>query len=71
MHVDGRVLGRHGGIINYTIGQRSGIGVAAAEPLYVVRLDAWRREVVVGPREALRTRQHQASRRELAWRRAA
>jgi tRNA-specific 2-thiouridylase len=56
VHVDGRVLGRHGGIINYTIGQRRGIGVAAAEPLYVVKLDAERREVVVGPREWLRTR---------------
>ncbi|MGH6735927.1 MAG: tRNA 2-thiouridine(34) synthase MnmA [Methyloceanibacter sp.] len=56
VHVDGRVLGRHGGIINYTIGQRKGIGVAAQEPLYVVRLDAARREVVVGPRDCLRTR---------------
>ena len=56
VHVDGRVLGRHGGIINYTIGQRRGIGVAAPEPLYVVKLDAGRREVVVGPREALRAR---------------
>jgi tRNA-specific 2-thiouridylase len=56
VHVDGRVLGRHGGIINYTIGQRKGIGVAAQEPLYVLRLDASRREVVVGPRECLRTR---------------
>jgi len=56
VHVDGRVLGRHSGIINYTIGQRRGIGVAAPEPLYVVKLDAGRREVVVGPREALRAR---------------
>ncbi|MEZ5829377.1 MAG: tRNA 2-thiouridine(34) synthase MnmA [Hyphomicrobiales bacterium] len=56
VHVDGRVLGRHGGIINYTIGQRKGIGVAAQEPLYVIKLDASRREVVVGPRDALRTR---------------
>jgi tRNA-specific 2-thiouridylase len=56
VHVDGRVLGRHSGIINYTIGQRKGIGVAAQEPLYVVKLDAAAREVVVGPREALRTR---------------
>jgi len=56
VHVDGRVLGRHGGIINYTIGQRKGIGVAAQEPLYVLKLDATRREVVVGPREWLRTR---------------
>jgi tRNA-specific 2-thiouridylase len=56
VHIDGRVLGRHGGIINYTIGQRKGIGVAAQEPLYVLSLDAASREVVVGPREALRTR---------------
>jgi tRNA-specific 2-thiouridylase len=56
VHVDGRVLGRHGGIINYTIGQRKGIGVAASEPLYVLKLDASRREVVVGPRAALRAR---------------
>jgi tRNA-specific 2-thiouridylase len=56
VHVDGRVLGRHNGIINYTIGQRKGLGVPAQEPLYVLRLDASAREVVVGPREALRTR---------------
>jgi len=56
VHVDGRVLGRHGGVINYTIGQRRGIGVAAPEPLYVLKLDAERRQVVVGPREGLRTR---------------
>ena len=65
VHVDGRVLGRHDGIINYTIGQRKGIGVAAAEPLYVVRLDAVRREVVVGPRDALRTRS--LSLRDVNW----
>jgi tRNA-specific 2-thiouridylase len=56
VHVDGRVLGRHSGIINFTIGQRKGIGVAAHEPLYVLRLNAAAREVVVGPREALRAR---------------
>jgi tRNA-uridine 2-sulfurtransferase len=56
VHVDGRMLGRHGGIINYTIGQRRGIGVPAQEPLYVLKLDALRREVVVGPREWLRVR---------------
>ncbi len=56
VHVDGRVLGRHGGIINYTIGQRRGIGIAAQEPLYVLKLDAERRQVVVGPREGLCTR---------------
>jgi tRNA-specific 2-thiouridylase len=52
----GRVLGRHSGIIHFTIGQRRGLGVSTGAPLYVVRLDADRRRVVVGPREALRTR---------------
>jgi tRNA-specific 2-thiouridylase len=65
VHVDGRVLGRHGGIINYTIGQRKGIGIAAPEPLYVLKLDATRREVVVGPREALRIRK--LTLREVNW----
>ncbi len=53
--LSGRVLGRHAGIINFTIGQRRGLGIAAREPLYVVRLDAANGRVVVGPREALRT----------------
>lgn len=56
VHVDGRVLGSHDGIINYTIGQRRGLGVATGEPLFVVHLDARARRVVVGPREALETR---------------
>jgi tRNA-specific 2-thiouridylase len=56
VHLDGRVLGRHEGIVNYTIGQRKGLGVAAGEPLYVVRLDHRAGRVVVGPREALLTR---------------
>jgi tRNA-specific 2-thiouridylase len=51
----GRVLGRHAGIINFTVGQRRGLGIASGEPLYVVRLDAAGGRVVVGPREALRT----------------
>ena len=50
----GRVLGRHEGIIHYTIGQRRGLGIAGSEPLYVVKIDAKARQVVVGPREALR-----------------
>jgi tRNA-specific 2-thiouridylase len=49
------VLGRHDGIIHFTVGQRRGLGIAAGSPLYVVRLDAPSRRVVVGPREALRT----------------
>jgi tRNA-specific 2-thiouridylase len=54
--LDGRVLGHHHGIIRFTVGQRRGLGIAAGAPLYVVRLDAERRRVVVGPREALTTR---------------
>ena len=52
----GKVLGRHNGIIHFTVGQRRGLGLAAAEPLYVVRLEAAARRVVVGPRAALATR---------------
>lgn len=53
VHVDGRVLGRHAGVRNYTVGQRRGLNIAVGEPLFVVRLDAAARQVVVGPREAL------------------
>jgi tRNA-specific 2-thiouridylase len=56
VHVDGQILGRHEGIIRYTVGQRRGLGVARGEPLYVVRLDAQSRRVIVGPREALLVR---------------
>jgi len=55
VHMDGRVLGRHGGITDYTIGQRRGLNVAVGEPLFVVRLEPEARRVVVGPREALLT----------------
>lgn len=55
VHVDGRRLGRHDGIINYTVGQRRGIRIPSHEPLFVIRLDAARNEVVVGPRQALET----------------
>jgi tRNA-specific 2-thiouridylase len=53
VHADGRVLGRHGGVVHFTIGQRRGIGVAATEPLYVIGLDAARARVIVGPRASL------------------
>src|ERR1700742_2681433 len=52
--LSGRVLGRHHGIAYFTVGQRKGLGIASSAPLYVVRLDADSRRVVVGPREALR-----------------
>ncbi|MGZ5866577.1 MAG: tRNA 2-thiouridine(34) synthase MnmA [Xanthobacteraceae bacterium] len=61
----GGVLGRHNGIIHYTVGQRRGLGIAAGEPMYVVGLDAARSRVVVGPRAALRTTRMQL--REVNW----
>jgi tRNA-specific 2-thiouridylase len=56
VHLDGRVLGRHEGIIHFTVGQRRGLGIASGEPLYVIKLDAKAARVIVGPREALATR---------------
>jgi tRNA-specific 2-thiouridylase len=53
IHVDGRALGHHRGVMHYTVGQRKGLGVADGEALYVLRLDAERAEVIVGPRPAL------------------
>jgi tRNA-uridine 2-sulfurtransferase len=54
VHLDGRTLGRHEGIIHFTIGQRRGLGIAEGEPLFVIKLDAATKRVIVGPREALR-----------------
>src|SRR5438874_7430837 len=53
--LSGNMLGHHDGIIHFTVGQRKGLGIAAREPLYVVRLEANTRRVVVGPRAALAT----------------
>jgi tRNA-specific 2-thiouridylase len=57
VHVDGRHLGRHEGIINYTVGQRRGLKIPGPEPLFVIRLDPERNEVTVGPRDCLRTKE--------------
>jgi tRNA-specific 2-thiouridylase len=54
--LEGRTLGRHDGIIHFTVGQRRGLKIAGSAPLYVVRLDAATRRVVVGPRDALKVR---------------
>ncbi len=62
VHIDGRVLGRHAGVIHYTVGQRRGLGLGAIQggqassPLFVVRIDASKAQVIVGPREALEAR---------------
>jgi tRNA-specific 2-thiouridylase len=62
----GKVLGQHDGVIHYTIGQRRGLGIGGlSEPLYVVKLDAEAREVVVGPKSMLSTRTIPV--REINW----
>ncbi|MDN4999966.1 tRNA 2-thiouridine(34) synthase MnmA [Bradyrhizobium sp. GCM10027634] len=63
--LDGRVLGQHHGIANFTVGQRRGLGIAASAPLFVVRLDAANRRVVVGPRDALKM--HRIALRDVNW----
>ncbi|MHC5307909.1 tRNA 2-thiouridine(34) synthase MnmA [Bartonella sp. LJL80] len=65
VHIDGRILGKHSGIVNYTIGQRRGIGIATGDALYVVHLDADNARVIVGPREALET--HKLFLRDANW----
>lgn len=54
--MDGNILGQHQGVLHYTVGQRRGLGVAIGEPLYVVRIDADKRQVIVGPKDALARR---------------
>src|SRR5512139_1327627 len=63
--LDGRVIGSHHGIANFTVGQRRGLGIASHAPLYVVRLEATTRRVVVGPREALKM--HRIVLRDVNW----
>jgi len=63
--LDGKVLGRHDGIIHFTVGQRRGLKIAGNAPLYVVRIDAATHRVVVGPREALTMRRIEL--RDVNW----
>ncbi|WP_420002727.1 tRNA 2-thiouridine(34) synthase MnmA [Arenibacterium sp. LLYu02] len=66
VHVDGRILGEHNGVIHYTIGQRRGLGIGGlSEPLYVVKLDVDQKQVIVGPKELLATRTVPV--REINW----
>jgi tRNA-specific 2-thiouridylase len=63
--LNGRAIGRHDGIVHFTVGQRRGLGIASSAPLYVVRLEPVTRRVVVGPREALRM--HRIVLRDVNW----
>lgn len=65
VHIDGRILGTHEGIINFTIGQRKGLGISYADPLYVIRLEATTKRVYVGPKEALA--KHSIYLKEVNW----
>ena len=66
VHADGRVLGEHKGVIHYTIGQRRGLGIGGLEePLFVVKLDVDKGQVVVGPKEMLAARTVPV--REINW----
>jgi len=65
MHEDGRVLGRHAGIVHFTVGQRRGLGIAEGEPLFVVRIEAETGRVIVGPRSSLL--QHSLYLADLNW----
>jgi len=69
VHMDGTVLGQHEGIINYTVGQRRGLGIRSADPLYVIKLDPIKHRVIVGPREALL--QQEVLLRDMNWLEAA
>ena len=53
VHIDGRVLGQHEGVIHFTVGQRKGLKIAHPEPLYVIRIEPQTRRVIVGEKEAL------------------
>ena len=64
--VDGRVLGRHGGVVHFTVGQRRGIDIGGSpEPLYVIRIEPEQRRLVVGPRSALAVERMRVE--ELSW----
>ena len=63
--LSGRVLGRHCGYWNFTVGQRKGLGAFGPEPMYVVRLDACRNQVVLGRRSEAMTREFRVA--NLVW----
>ncbi|MBI5203328.1 MAG: tRNA-specific 2-thiouridylase [Nitrospirae bacterium] len=65
MGMDGKVLGEHKGIYNYTIGQRKGLGISSPSPLYVSKIDAVKNIVYVGPQESAKIKEFDVS--DLNW----
>ncbi|MBM3508170.1 MAG: tRNA 2-thiouridine(34) synthase MnmA [Alphaproteobacteria bacterium] len=65
VHLDGRVLGRHKGVVHFTVGQRHGLGLGGGAPLHVLRIEPEAAQVVVGPRDALQTTRFTV--REFNW----
>ena len=53
-NMEGKIIGKHDGIINYTIGQRRGIKISNDEPLYVVKIDSTKNSIIVGPKDSLK-----------------
>ena len=55
MDIDHNIIGTHNGIVNYTVGQRKGIGISGSkEPLYVVNIDKDQNSIILGPKEKLK-----------------
>lgn len=65
MGMNGKVLGEHKGIYNYTIGQRKGLGISSPSPLYVSKIDAVKNIIYVGPQESAKTKEFEVQ--ELNW----
>ena len=62
--MDGTVVGVHDGIINFTIGQRKGIKIADKEPFYVIKIDAKKNEIIIGPKKKLIKKKYKIKRLE-------
>jgi tRNA-specific 2-thiouridylase len=54
IHINGEILGKHNGIVNYTVGQRHGLNISYSEPLYVVKINSTDNKIIVGPKLALK-----------------
>ncbi len=65
MDMDGKVLGEHKGIAFYTVGQREGLGISASKPLYIVKIDSGKNQIVLGDSEAVKSLELVAS--DISW----